>query len=192
MPQEERSFALIELRKHTEAKNFWMCLPIPMNTLQEKLTSAVQLREAGKHEEARALLREIHSEFPDDAQVNLQYAWIHDLLGLEREAIQFYESAVKFGLSGDDLQSALLGMGSTYRCIGEYQKAKETFLRALELFPQRNEFKVFLAMTYYNLGEHSKSMELLLTSLVETSKDEGIVSYERAIRFYADKLDETW
>ena len=83
-------------------------------------------------------------------------------------------------------------MGSTYRCIGEYQKAKETFLRALELFPERNEFKVFLAMTYYNLSEHSKAMELLLTSLVETSKDEGIVSYERAIQFYADKLDETW
>ncbi len=169
-----------------------MCLPIPMNTLQEKLNSAVQLRESGKHNEARELLRELHSEFPNDAQVNLQYAWSHDLLGLEREAIPFYESAVKFGLSGDDLQSALLGMGSTYRCIGEYQKAKETFLRALELFPERNEFKVFLAMTYYNLSEHSKAMELLLISLVETSKDEGILSYERAIRFYADKLDETW
>lgn len=163
-----------------------------MSNLQQKLTSAVQLRELGKHDEARELLRELHSEFPHDAQVNLQYAWIHDLLGLEREAIKFYESAVRFGLSGDDLQSALLGMGSTYRCIGEYQKAKETFLRALELFPQRNEFKVFLAMTCYNLGEHSKAMELLLTSLVETSKDAGIVSYERAIRFYADKLDETW
>ena len=163
-----------------------------MNNLQDKLTSAVQLRETGKHEEARALLRELHAEFPHDPQVNLQYAWVHDLLGLEREAIPFYERAVRSGLSGNDLQSALLGMGSTYRCIGEYQKAKETFLRALELFPERNEFKVFLAMTCYNLSEHSKAMELLLTSLVETSKDEGIVGYERAIRFYADKLVETW
>ena len=163
-----------------------------MNTLKEKLTSAVQLRETGKHEEARALLREIHSEFPNDAQVNLQYAWIHDLLGLEREAIPFYERAVRSGLSGVDLQNALLGMGSTYRCLGEYQKAKETFLRALEFFPERQEFKVFLAMTYYNLSAHSKAMELLLISLVETSKDEGIISYDRAIRFYADKLDETW
>ena len=163
-----------------------------MDTLQQKLTSAVQLRESGKHEEAREFLHEIHSEFLDDAQVNLQYAWIHDLLGLEREAIPFYERAVRSGLSGDDLQSALLGMGSTYRCIGEYQKAKETFLRALELFPERYQFKVFLAMTHYNLSEHSKAMELLLTSLVETSKDEGILSYDRAIRFYADKLDETW
>ena len=163
-----------------------------MNTLQQKLTSAVQLRESGKHDEARSFLRELHSEFPHEAKVNLQYAWIHDLLGLEREAIPFYENAVRSGLSGNDRQSALLGMGSTYRCIGEYQKAKETFLRALELFPERNEFKVFLAMTHYNLSEHSKAMELLLTSLVETSKDEGILSYERAIRFYADKLDETW
>jgi tetratricopeptide (TPR) repeat protein len=163
-----------------------------MSTLQKRLDYAIKLRESEKHDEARALLREIHSEFPQDAQVNLQYAWVHDLLGLEREAIPFYESAVQFGLSGDDLQNALLGMGSTYRCIGEYQKAKETFLRALELFPDQHEFKVFLAMTYYNLTEHSKAMELLLISLVETSKDEGILSYERAIRFYADKLDETW
>jgi tetratricopeptide (TPR) repeat protein len=163
-----------------------------MNTLKEKLSSAIHLRETGKHEEARDLLLELHSKFAEDAQVNFQCAWIHDLLGLEREAIPFYEKAIQAGLSGEDLQGALLGMGSTYRCIGEYQKARETFQRALERFPERNEFKVFLAMTYYNLKEHSKAMELLLTSLVETSKDEGILSYDRAIRFYADKLDETW
>ena len=87
---------------------------------------------------------------------------------------------------------ALLGMGSTYRCLGEYQKAKEIFQRALELFPERNEYKVFLAMAYYNLGEYAKGMELLLNSLAETSKDEGVIRYQRAIRFYADKLDETW
>src|SRR4026209_1838241 len=108
-----------------------MCLPFPLNKLPEKLTSAVQRSESGKHEEAREFLRELLSEFPHDAQVNLQYAWIHDLLGLERDAIPFYENAVRSGLSGDDLQSALLGMGSTYRCIGEYQKAKETFEMAI-------------------------------------------------------------
>ncbi len=163
-----------------------------MNSLQERLFSAIQLREAQKHEEARELLLELHAEFPNDPQVNYQCAWIHDLLGLEHEAIPFYEKAVQEGLSGDELKGALLGMGSTYRCIGEYQKAKEIFQRALELFPERNEYKVFLAMTYYNLGEYAKGMELLLNSLAETSKDEGVIRYQRAIRFYADKLDETW
>ncbi|HET9906261.1 MAG TPA: tetratricopeptide repeat protein [Anaerolineales bacterium] len=163
-----------------------------MDTLRDKLSSAIHLRETGKHEEARELLLELHSEFPEDAQINFQCAWVHDLLGLEREAIPFYESAVQAGLSGEDLQGALLGMGSTYRCIGEYQKAKETFQRALELFPESNEYKVFLAMTLHNLKDHTNAMGLLLTSLLDTTKDDGILSYERALRFYADKLDETW
>jgi tetratricopeptide (TPR) repeat protein len=163
-----------------------------MNSLQEKLSHAIQLRETGKHEEAKDSLLKLHAEFPDDAQVNFQCAWIHDLLGLEREAIPFYEKAVQTGLSGEDLQGALLGMGSTYRCIGEYKKAKETFEHALKVFPNNYEFKVFLSMTYYNLNQYSKAMELLLNTVVDTTKDEGILSYQRAIQFYADKLDETW
>ena len=163
-----------------------------MSTLQEKLASAIHLRESEKHEEARQLLLELHSEFPQDSQVNYQCAWIHDLLGLEKEAIPFYEKAIQAGLSGTDLKSALLGMGSTYRCIGEYQKSIETFQHAITLFPNSYEFNVFLGMAYYNIGEHSKAMELLLDSLAETSSDEGILRYRRAIRFYSDKLDQTW
>jgi tetratricopeptide (TPR) repeat protein len=163
-----------------------------MNSLQEKLASAVKLRETEKHEEARQLLLELHAEFPNDPQVNYQCAWIHDLLGLEHEAISFYEKAIQEGLSGDELKSALLGMGSTYRCVGEYQKSIETLQRALTLFPNSYEFKVFLAMAYYNINEHSKAMELLLNSLVNTSKDEGVLRYQRAIRFYSDKLNQIW
>lgn len=163
-----------------------------MSTLQKKLASAIELRESEKHEEARQLLLELHAEFPEDPQVNYQCAWIHDLLGLEREAIPFYEGAVQTGLSGDDLKGALLGMGSTYRCIGEYQKSIETLQHALTLFPNSHEFKVFLGMAYYNIGEHAKALELLLNSLADTSSDEGILRYQSAIRFYSDKLDQTW
>jgi tetratricopeptide (TPR) repeat protein len=163
-----------------------------MRTLQDKLASAINLRELEKHEEARQLLLQLHSEFPEDPQVNYQCAWIHDLVGLEREAIPFYEKAIQTGLNGDDLKSALLGMGSTYRCIGEYQKSIETFQHALTLFPDSHEFNVFLGMAYYNVGEHSKAMELLLNSLANTSSDEGILRYQRAIRFYSDKLNQTW
>jgi len=163
-----------------------------MNNLQQKLTSAIQLRESEHHEDARQLLLALHSEFPDDPQVNYQCAWIHDLLGFEREAIPFYEKAIATGLNGDDLKSALLGMGSTYRCLGKYQKSIETFQYALTLFPGSQEFNVFLAMAYYNTGEDSKAMELLLNSLADTSSDEGILRYQRAIRFYSDKLNQIW
>jgi tetratricopeptide (TPR) repeat protein len=163
-----------------------------MSTLHHLLDSAVQLRETGKHEEARQALLKLHSEFPEDPQVNYQCAWIHDLLGLEREAIPFYEEAIDTGLRGDDLKSALLGMGSTYRCIGEYQKAIDTFHYAIRLFPGCQEFNVFLAMAYHNVNEHSKAMELLLNSIVETSQDSGILRYQRAIRFYSNKLYQIW
>src|SRR5690349_23766373 len=121
-----------------------------MYRFQEKLAFAIELRESEKHAEARQCLLELHSEFPDDAQVNYQCAWIHDLLGLEREAIPFYEKAIQAGLEGDELRSALLGMGSTYRCIGEYPKSIDTFQQALTLFTNADEFNVFLAMVYYN------------------------------------------
>ena len=166
--------------------------PALMGNLQERLGSAIKLREAEKPDEARQLLLELQAEFPDDPQVNYQCAWIHDLLGLEREAIPFYEKAIQTGLRGDELKSALLGMGSTYRCIGNYQKSIETLRHALNLFPNCHEFKVFLAMAFYNIGEYSKAMELLLNNLADTSRDDGILRYQRAIRFYSDKLDQTW
>ena len=163
-----------------------------MSTLQHRLHSAIQYRETGKHEEARQLLLELHSEFPEDPQVNHQCAWIHDLLGLEREAIPFYEKAIQNGLSGEDLKSALLGKGSTYRAIGEYQESIDTFQHALTLFPDCHEFKVFLAMALHNIHEHSRAMEFLLNSLADTSSDKGILRYRRSIKFYADKLEQTW
>jgi tetratricopeptide (TPR) repeat protein len=163
-----------------------------MDALREKLASAIHLRESQNHEEARQLLLALHSEFPEDPQVNYHCAWIHDLLGLEREAIPFYEKAIQTGLGGDDLKSALLGMGSTYRCLGEYQKSIEIFQHALNVFPGSQEFNVFLGMAYYNIGQYSKAMEVLLNSIADTSSDEGILRYRRAIRFYSDKLDQTW
>lgn len=163
-----------------------------MSDLQERLAAAIRLRESENNEEARQLLLALHAEFPEDPQVNYQCAWIHDLLGLERQAIPFYERAIQAGLGDDDLKSALLGMGSTYRCIGEYEKSIQTFRQALKRFPDSQEFKVFLGMAYYNIGEYSKAMELVLNSLADTSGDQGIRRYQRAIRFYSDKLDQTW
>ena len=47
-------------------------------------------------------------------------------------------------------------------------------------------------MTLYNLEEYQQAMEVLLLCLVNTTSDDEIRNYEKAIRFYADKLNETW
>lgn len=160
--------------------------------MRDKLAMAVEHRKAERYDEARQILEELYKATPNDPIVNYQYAWLHDRMGDERGAVPFYERAIQQGLAGEDLQGALLGLGSTYRCLGEYDKSVETLRRGMTEFPDAREFPTFLAMALYNTGKHAEAMELLLLTLVETSSDEGIKGFEEAIRFYADKLDETW
>lgn len=92
----------------------------------------------------------------------------------------------------DELEGALLGLGSTYRTLGEYEKSRNTFLQGIASFPENKAFQIFYAMTLYNLKEHNQAMKLLLTCLVDTTADEQLLNYQKAIRFYADKLDVIW
>ncbi|MFJ5759309.1 tetratricopeptide repeat protein [Neobacillus sp. NPDC093182] len=160
--------------------------------MQKEVKKAIELRQEGKVAESNELLLKVAGEFPMDPYVNYQCAWSFDLLGKETDAIPFYEKAIDLGLSGNDLEGAILGLGSSYRTIGEYAKSKNVFQKGLDLFPSNRALKVFYSMTLYNLKEHDAAMEILLTSLIETTSDEGILHYKRAIQFYSDKLDRTW
>jgi hypothetical protein len=76
----------------------------------ERLAHAVKLREDGQAEQARQLLLELRAEYPTDAHVAYQAAWVHDSLGLEDEAVPHYEAAIAGDLSDDELRGALLGL----------------------------------------------------------------------------------
>ncbi|WP_368505135.1 tetratricopeptide repeat protein [Alkalihalophilus sp. As8PL] len=160
--------------------------------MNKELEKAIDLRKRGDHKESNELLMRLVEEFYDDALINYQCAWSFDILGEEAKAVPFYENAIKFGLSPTDLEGALLGLGSTYRTLGEYEKSKSTFLKGIELFPDNRAMQTFYSMTLYNLNEHSKAMELLLKCLIATSKDPEVSSYKKAIEFYSDKLDVIW
>ncbi|MEK4349856.1 tetratricopeptide repeat protein [Paenibacillus sp. FSL R5-0475] len=114
------------------------------------------------------------------------------MLGLEREAVPYYEKSLTLGLSTEQRVGALLGLGSTYRTLGEYENSKAILEQAIQEYPENKEFPVFLAMTLHNLGDHSLAMGMLLKLLAETSADEGIRSYSKAISYYSDKLGQVW
>lgn len=157
-----------------------------------QLVKAIELRNADKMKESNQVLLKLVEEFPNNAIVNYQCAWSFDILGEESKAVPFYEKAIKQGLFGKDLEGAILGLGSTYRTLGEYEKSKEVFLEGIKLFPTNNAIQVFYSMTLYNLNEHRNAMELLLKCLINTTEDSEILSYKKAINFYSDKLDEIW
>ncbi|AYV66295.1 hypothetical protein C2I06_05095 [Niallia circulans] len=157
-----------------------------------KLNKAIDLRKNGKFKESNELIGELVRDFPEDAIYNYQYAWSFDILGEEEKAVPYYENAIKIGLPSKDMEGAILGLGSTYRALGEYENSKDVFLKGMELFPDNHAIQVFYSMTLYNLKEHSKAMELILKCLINTTNDTELLSYKRAINFYSDKLDETW
>jgi tetratricopeptide (TPR) repeat protein len=156
------------------------------------LIDADKLRAKDRHEEARKLLVQLASEFPTNPVVQYKTACVHDFLGLERDAIPYYHAAIENDLPGADLRAAYLGLGSTYRTLGQYAESKKILLEGLSHFPDANEMKIFLAMTLYNLGENHEAVSSLLKIVVETTSDKEIKDYERAIRFYSDDLNKKW
>jgi tetratricopeptide (TPR) repeat protein len=157
-----------------------------------KLQQAIEYRTQEKFDEAHALFNELLADAPTDAVIRYHYAWLHDKQGDERGAVPHYEQAIALGLPAAEQQGALLGLGSTYRTLGEYEKAAATLERGKREFPECAEFDVFLAMAYYNLGRHTAAMELLLKTIVATAQHPTLERFKRAIDFYADKLDQTW
>ncbi|MFT4416435.1 tetratricopeptide repeat protein [Fredinandcohnia humi] len=160
--------------------------------MRHGLEKALLYRSEGKYKESNEILTRLAKDYPDDPYIHYQCAWSCDVLGLEAEAVPYYEKAILLGLAGEDLEGAYLGLGSTYRTLGEYEKSKQTLLKGMELFPENHALRTFYAMTLYNLKEYDRAMELLLRCIVETTVDEKVKSYNRAISFYADKLDQVW
>lgn len=159
---------------------------------REILDRAIALRKEGKHPEARSLLLELAGRCPDGC-VQYQAAWVHDAMGHEEAAVPFYQRAIESGeLDGEELEGAMIGLGSTYRCLGRYSEAVHLLEPAVRMFPQSRALQVFLAMVYHNVGRYEESAEVLLRNLAETTSDPGILRYRRAILHYAPCLREVW
>ena len=159
---------------------------------RSELASAIRLREIGDYREAESHLSSVLEKTPDDAEANYQMSWLYDLQGREREAVPHYVKAIASDLPEEERRGALLGLGSTYRALGEYPEAVEVLGQGVSEFPADRAMQTFLALALYNVGEHRQAVDLLLKQLVETTSDPGIRSYEKALRFYTGRLDEVW
>ncbi|WP_374056262.1 tetratricopeptide repeat protein [Rossellomorea sp. FM04394] len=160
--------------------------------MNRKIEEAIALRESGECAASIERWKRLIQGDPDNGFLHYQCAWTHDKMGLESKAVPYYENSIQMGLDDKDLQGAYLGLGSTYRTLGEYEKSKSVFEKGIRRFPENKAMTVFYAMTLYNLNKHSQAMELLLNCIGESSQDPTIEPYKKAITFYAGQLDVVW
>jgi tetratricopeptide (TPR) repeat protein len=164
----------------------------------DDLYKLIERREEGRAKQDQAILSEVRahllellSNYPDNAEINYQTGIAHDNSGLGRQAIPYYVRALELGLSGPDLERCLMGLGSTYRYWGDYEEAVKTLRRGAREFPENRAIQVFLAMALYNSQNYKESVELLITTLMETTSDEKLHYFKRGILAYNEDLDET-
>ena len=156
---------------------------------KEELQEVISLRAENRLDEALQLALKLYAQYPENPQVNYQCAWTYDTLGEECNAVAYYERAIALGLSGKDRRGALLGLGSTYRNIGEHGKSAEILRDGISEYVDGREFEVFLALTLYDKGEYSEAVRLLLRNLAETTQSDMLKQYQSAILFYSDNLE---
>ena len=145
-----------------------------MVNVEEQLDLALQLRKENNLLESNEILVKLAEQDPQNAYINYQCAWSFDCLGEEGQAVPYYEKAIQGNLNESDLQNAYLGLGSTFRALGEYEKSKAVLCEAMKVFPNNEALQVFYAMTLYNLNEHSSAMELLLKCITKTSRNSNM------------------
>lgn len=149
------------------------------------------LLQNGDYETARTqALAELKNN-SDNAELHYYAAWAHDALGKEDAAI-LYEKAIQLGLPVDSRKEAYIGLGSTYRITGQPEKASLLFQTALQEFPDNNALRTFSVMAKYNQGLEKEALQEALILLTQTTSDEDILSYKKAIQFYAQDLDATF
>lgn len=155
------------------------------------LERAINYRDNGKTIEAMDILKSLLETHPDDAEINYQLAWCYDVLGYEKEAVPYYEQAIAIGLCEKDQIEAIIGLGSTYRTIGQYSKSQILLENSISKYDNK-ALEVFLAMTLFNLNDYEKSISILLKLLADSSSDEDIRKFSKAISFYSDRLNQVW
>lgn len=159
---------------------------------EETIERAKFLRSEDELEESQALLLELLQAYPNDPLVLFEVGGSYDVMGLEPDAIPYYEQAIDAGLDGSALQECLVCLGSSYRVTGQAEEAVDILEKAVERFPDQNSGRVFLALAYYSNDQNEEAVRLLLDLLIKTTSDEDILVYADPLDYYKDNLDEIW
>ena len=158
----------------------------------EEIQKIKMFRHSANPDAAFKAVQDALKKYPQNAELNYLAACICDADRTENEAVPYYLRALELNLNSNDKRGAYLGLASTYRSLGKYAESKRIFLLGINEFPEYRPYYVFLALTEFNLSNSAESIKLLLHQLIETTNDQEISAFQRALRFYSTRLSEVF
>lgn len=131
-----------------------------------------------------ARMRELVAERPNgDAIALFELGGVHDSLGLEHEAIDYYRQAIAAGLIGERATRVIIQLASTLRNTGATAEA----VSLLESVPaggvDDDARQAFLALALVDEGRYGDALRTALLALIPT-----LDGYRRSLRGYAEDL----
>ena len=130
-----------------------------MRDIVEKLEQAAALRGQGNPTGALQLLADVAQVTPERADLAYQTAWVLDVLGHDRDAVEHYRRALTLdqgtreggaptegALSAEDRKGAYLGLGLVLTRLDEPTTAIDELRHGVHQYPEDAQLRTLLAL----------------------------------------------
>jgi tetratricopeptide (TPR) repeat protein len=102
------------------------------------------------------------------------------------EAIAHFYRATKVAPKEPKIWNAL---GSTYMAVGEFRKAEEAFLRAVQADPAFSEAKMNLGILYFRMKDYKRAIENLKEAISDELFDKKHIAFYHLAKVYKEMGD---
>ena len=125
---------------------------------------------------------------PGDVEAQIACAYAHDRVGLEAEAVRYYERAWALGVPEPERRGFLVGFGSTLRNVGRADEAVALLAEAVQAYPDYPALHAFLSLALFSAGHPRAALATMLGVALDLAGPRGFDGYERALAEYHQEL----
>jgi len=118
---------------------------------------------------------------PKTAKDYLAAALRHDKAGRESRAVPDYRQALKLGLEPADERVARVCLASSYRNLGQLDKALAVISRARRAFPHDAVVESFAALVLLDSGQPRRAVRVLGLALCEHAASGALHGFDSAL-----------
>ncbi len=125
---------------------------------------------------------------PDDVHAQMAAAGACDRVGLEHDAVRYYERAWQLGVPDADRPRFLVGFGSTLRNVGRADEAVALLAEAVRDHADHPALHAFLALALFSAGHPRAALAAMLGVALDVAPPGAFAGFERALGEYHQEL----